>query len=61
MRTVSSVPSRNLSRLLVPVDRQSHEGDSDNPEHDIFRAIFFFLFSHKVEYSIHEIMVQVPF
>jgi len=36
-----------LSRLLVPEDRQSDQEDSNDPEHDVFGAILFFGFSHK--------------
>lgn len=39
--------SKTLSRLLVPVDRQSYQGDCDDPEDDVFGAILFFGFSHK--------------
>lgn len=49
----------NLTGFLVPVDRQSDEGDGDDPEYDVFCAILLFLFCHKVQYSIHETMVQV--
>src|ERR1700756_680611 len=38
---------QKLSRFLVPEDRQSHQGDSDDPENDVFSPVFFFLFSHR--------------
>src|SRR4051812_1882795 len=39
--------SPQLFRFLVPEDRQSYERDGDDPENDVFGAVFFFLFSHK--------------
>src|ERR1700756_456487 len=36
-----------LSRFLVPEDRQSHQGDGDDPENDVFSPVLFFLFSHR--------------
>src|SRR5579863_1958890 len=38
---------RRLLRLLVPEDRKSDQENGDNPEHDIFSAIFFLGFGHK--------------
>jgi hypothetical protein len=31
-----------LPRLHVPEDCQSNQGYRDNPEHDVFAAVFFF-------------------
>ncbi len=42
----SRFPPR-LFRFLVPEDRQSHQGDSDDPEDEIFSPVLFSLFSHK--------------
>lgn len=38
---------KNLSRLLVPEERERNQGNGDDPEHDVFSAIFFFRFGHR--------------
>ena len=44
--------------LLVPEDGHGNQDDSDDPEDDVFAAVFFVC--HKRKYSITEIGVQVP-
>jgi hypothetical protein len=43
--------------LLVPEDGHGNQDDGDDPEDDVFAAVFFVC--HKRKYSITEIGVQV--
>jgi hypothetical protein len=55
------LPSRlrgKLSRLHVPEDCQGHQRDRDDPQNDVFTAVFFFC--HEKEYTTPEFAVQVP-
>jgi hypothetical protein len=48
---------RKLSRLVVPEECQRDQGDSNDPQNNVFTAVFFF--GHKVQYSIPQVLVQV--
>ena len=45
--------------LSVPEDRQSHQRDGDDPQNDVFAAVFFFFLGHKSQYSIPQNPAQV--
>lgn len=44
---VTRVFWRNSGLLLVPEDRQRNQRDGDDPQNDVFAAVFFFFFCHK--------------
>lgn len=45
--STETVGPPGLFGLLIPEDRQCDQGNRDDPEDDIFSAIFLFGFSHK--------------
>jgi hypothetical protein len=47
-----------LSRLHVPEDSHSHQGDGNDPQNDVFTATLFFC--HAKQYTTPEIADQVP-
>jgi len=49
--------AEKLSRLVIPEECQRDQGDSNDPQNDIFTAVLFF--GHKVQYSIPQVSVQV--